>query len=131
MMAERSADWMKQARRDLEMAGKARESGFYEWTCFIAQQAAEKSVKAVYQAKGGSAIGHGIGSLLRGLKEKKISIPDALFKAAKKLDGHYIPSRYPDGMADGTPADHFDEEDADDAIRSAGEVLRFCEDLLA
>lgn len=130
-MAERSADWMKQARRDLEMAKKARESGFFEWTCFIAQQAAEKAVKAVYQAKGGSAIGHGIGSLLRGLKAERVPVPEGILKAAKKLDGNYIPSRYPDGMAEGTPADHFDGEDADGAIRSAGEILRFCEDILA
>ena len=52
-------------------------------------------------------------------------------KAAKNLDGLYILSRYPDGMAEGTPADHFDLEDADEAIRNAGEVLRFCEDILA
>ena len=95
-MAERSADWMKQAKRDLEMAKKARESGFYEWACFIAQQAAEKGVKSVYQAKGGSAIGHGIGFLLRGLKVERVVVPEGTLKAAKKLDGHYIPSRYPD-----------------------------------
>jgi len=130
-MAERSADWMKQAKRDLEMAKKARESGYHEWACFIAQQAAEKGVKAVYQAKGGSAIGHGIGFLLRGLKDNRVPIPEGVRKAAKKLDGSYILSRYPDGMAEGTPADHFDKEDADDAIRSAGEILRFCEDTLA
>ncbi len=51
-MPERSADGMRQARRDLAMAKQARESGFYEWSCFIAQQAAEKAVKAVYQSKG-------------------------------------------------------------------------------
>ena len=130
-MAERSADWIKQAKRDLEMAKNARRSGFYEWACFIAQHAAEKGVKAVYQSKGGSAIGHGIGFLLLGLKAERVVIPESTLKAAKKLDGHYIPSRYPDGMAEGTPGDHFDKEDADDAIRSAGEILRFCEDLLA
>jgi amidophosphoribosyltransferase len=130
-MAERSADWMKQANRDLEMAKKARESDYHEWACFVAQQAAEKAVKAVYQAKGGSAIGHGIGSLLRGLKDERIPVPEGLMKASKKLDGYDIVSRYPDGMAEGTPADHFDMEDADGAIRSAGEILRFCEDILA
>jgi HEPN domain-containing protein len=129
-MAERSADWMRQAKRDLEMAEKAMESGFFEWTCFIAQQAAEKAVKAVYQSHGGSAIGHGIGSLLRGF-EGRVEVPREILKAARMLDGYYIPSRYPDGMAQGTPADHFDREDAGDAIRSAGEVIRFCEDVLA
>jgi hypothetical protein len=56
-MAERSANWIKQVKRDLEMAKNARGSGFYEWACFIAQQAAEKGVKTVYQSKGYSAIG--------------------------------------------------------------------------
>lgn len=130
-MAERSADWMRQAERDLGMAEKARESGYHEWACFVAQQAAEKAVKAVYQAKGGSAIGHGIGFLLRGLKDREIPVPEGIRKAAKSLDSLYILSRYPDGMAEGTPADHFDREDADDAIRGAGEILRFCKDLLA
>ncbi len=130
-MAERSADWMKQAKRDMEMAGKARESGYYEWTCFISQQAAEKAVKAVYQAKGGSALGHGIGALLRGLKDEGLSIHEGIRKAAKNLDGYYIVSRYPDGMTQGTPADHLDLEDADGSIRSAGEIIRFCEDILA
>ena len=129
-MAERSADWIKQAKRDLEMAKKARESGYYEWTCFIAQQAAEKAVKAVYQAQGGSAMGHGIGSLIRGLEEK-LHPTGEIIRSARMLDGYYIPSRYPDGMAHGSPADHFNREDADGAIRSAGEIVRFCENLLA
>ena len=129
-MAERSADWIKQAKRDLEMAKKARESGYYEWTCFIAQQAAEKAVKAVYQAQGGSAMGHGIGSLIRGLEEK-LHPTSEIIRSARMLDGYYIPSRYPDGMAQGSPADHFNLEDADGAIRSAGEIVRFCENLLA
>lgn len=99
-MPERSADWIKQAKRDLEMAKAARESGFYEWSCFIAQQSAEKAVKAVYQSKGGSAIGHGIGPLLRGLGHRAPA-PATIMKAAKTLDGYYILSRYPDGMARG------------------------------
>lgn len=129
-MPERSADWIKQAKRDLEMAKKSRETCFYEWACFIAQQAAEKAVKAVYQSRGGSAIGHGIGSLLRGL-EVKVPVPKDILKSAKLLDGYYILSRYPDGMAQGSPADHFDKEDADDAIRSSTKIVRFCENLLA
>ena len=36
-MPERSADWMGQARRDLAMAGQARDTGFFEWACFILQ----------------------------------------------------------------------------------------------
>ena len=129
-MAERSADWLKQAKRDLEMAKKAHEAGYYEWTCFISQQSAEKAIKAVYQAQGGSAMGHGIGTLLRGLAGK-VHPSGEIMKSAKMLDGYYIPSRYPDSMTHGSPADHFDLEDADGAIRSAREIVRFCENILA
>jgi len=63
-MAERSADWMEQARRDLAMAGQARDTGFFEWACFISQQGAEKAIKAVYQRHGAVAWGHSVLDLL-------------------------------------------------------------------
>jgi HEPN domain-containing protein len=97
----------------------------------LEQQAAEKTVKAAFQAKGGSAIGHGIGALLHGLKNEEVSIPEEVRKAAKVMDVYYIMSRHPDGMVEGIPADDFDQEDADGAIRSAGEILRFYGGLLA
>lgn len=56
-MPERSADWMDQARRDLAMAGQARDTGFLEWGCFILEQAAEKAIVAVYQRLGAVRVG--------------------------------------------------------------------------
>ena len=129
-MPERSADWMKQAKRDLEMAQKARETGFYEWACFIAQQAAEKALKAVYNVKEGSAWGHSLVELLDGLG-RKVSVPGTLYRDAKQLDKHYVPTRYPDGFERGSPCEYFDDKDADDAIGSAGRIIRFCESVLA
>ena len=38
--------WLKQALYDLRMAKLAQENGFFEWTCFCAEQSAEKSLKA-------------------------------------------------------------------------------------
>ena len=46
---ERSADWMDQARGDLQHARSDVEGTFYDWACFSAQQAAEKAVKALFQ----------------------------------------------------------------------------------
>jgi HEPN domain-containing protein len=46
-MAERSADWMRQAEADLRHARHALEDGDYEWSAFASQQAAEKAIKAV------------------------------------------------------------------------------------
>lgn len=61
-MGNRAEDWLEQAKRDLLHAQGDLASGFYEWSCFSAQQAAEKVLKAVYQrlgAGGRGALGHG------------------------------------------------------------------------
>jgi HEPN domain-containing protein len=42
-MPERSEDWMKQAVRDHEAAEEMARTGSFEWSCFAAQQAAEKA----------------------------------------------------------------------------------------
>lgn len=57
-MADRSADWLAQAERDLEMARIALNARIYEWACFVGQQAGEKAVKALYQHIHGEAWGH-------------------------------------------------------------------------
>ncbi len=47
--------------------------------------------------------------------------------AGRRLDKHYIPARYPNGFASGTPGDYYMEQDADQAIKDADEILRLCE----
>jgi HEPN domain-containing protein len=128
-MPNRSEDWVRQARRDLDHARRARESGDFEWACFAAHQAAEKAVEAVYQARGQEAWGHTLSALLPGL----LSDPehDPLVARAKALDKHYIPARYPNGFASGAPMDFYTQEDADKAILDAGTILERCERLLA
>ncbi|HWQ65659.1 MAG TPA: HEPN domain-containing protein [Methanospirillum sp.] len=129
-MAERSSDWFTQARHDLETAGKNADNGAYEWACFIAEQAAEKALKAVYQKKNAEAWGHSVSDLLRGI-DHWVEVSDELIRAARRLDSLYIPTRYPNGHSHGVPHDQYDKEDSDSAIRSAGAILRFCEDILA
>jgi len=46
-MPERSGDWINQAERDLKAAEELMEDEFFEWACFVAQQAAD--VKAAFQ----------------------------------------------------------------------------------
>ena len=119
-----------QARRDLESARVQQREGFYEWACFIAQQAAEKAVKAVYQKKGGEAWGHVVSDLMKGLSDKT-SVPEPLIDKAKQLDRFYIPSRYPNGWAAGTPAEFITRGDAESAIGNSEEIIQFCSRLLA
>ncbi len=129
-MPERSADWLKQAEKDLENAFWEIKGGFFEWACFSAQQAAEKALKALYQRLGGTAWGHSVFNLLKGLEEK-LEIPENLFHFARKLDQYYIPARYPNGWDAGIPHEYFTEEDAREAVRGAGEIIRFCKSILA
>jgi HEPN domain-containing protein len=129
-MAERAADWMAQARRDVENARYNRTGGYFEWACFAAQQAAEKALKAAYQSLGGDAWGHSVFGLLQGLGER-IEVSARLVDVARQLDRYYIPSRYPNGWSAGAPMDMFIDEDAQSAIAGADEILRFCEGVLA
>lgn len=129
-MPERSGDWIKQAKRDVESAKAQLENSFFEWACFIAQQATEKAVKAVYQKLGAEAWGHSVTDLLRGLQEKT-DISDDLIDRAKYLDKFYIPARYPNGWVSGIPAEYINKEDAQNAISNSEKILQFCESLLA
>jgi len=46
-------DWLARARGSLALAKQPKPEGaFWEDQCFLAQQAAEKALKAVYQARG-------------------------------------------------------------------------------
>lgn len=129
-LAERSRDWLDQATRDLENARWEAKGGFHEWACFVAQQAADKAVKGVYQKLGGEAWGHSVAALLGGLKERTTVAP-MLEDCGRQLDRFYVPARYPNGWERGAPKEYYSERDSTGAITCAESVLRFCHDLLA
>ena len=107
-----------------------KETGFYEWACFISQQAAEKALKAALQKHGADAWGHALIDLLRALADIA-EIEAELQSSARYLDRYYIPARYPNGWASGSPADYITEQDATDAIGHSQKILQFCKSLLA
>jgi len=53
-LVERSKDWLNQTDRDIRQAEASLRDELYEWSCFAAQQAAEKAVKALIQRLGRS-----------------------------------------------------------------------------
>jgi HEPN domain-containing protein len=57
-MANRSADWLAQARRDLEQAQDSLAAGRHEWACFAAHQAAAKAVEHYGALQSQEAIDH-------------------------------------------------------------------------
>jgi len=61
---DRSAEWLKQAERDLAAAEVSATAGHHNWAAFQAQQAAEKAVKALVQHLHGSVRGHAVKEIL-------------------------------------------------------------------
>ena len=125
-MPERSKDWIWQAERDLGLARVAMSAGNHEWACFISQQAAEKALKAVFQAHHLEGWGHVLIKLLESLKPQVPNIPETLIEAAKNLDKMYIPTRYPNGFAEGAPGQFYTMKDSDEAINHANIIIEFC-----
>ncbi|MGO0122917.1 HEPN domain-containing protein [Desulfothermobacter acidiphilus] len=106
------------------------QEAFFEWACFAAQQAAEKAVKAAFQKLGGLAWGHSVFELLRAL-QTKVEVEEELLDCARTLDRFYIPARYPNGFAAGSPFEYFTDREAKDALFCAGRIVEFCESVLA
>ena len=127
---QRSDDWLNQAKRDLEHARNDVQHEFFEWAGFSAQQAAEKAVKAVFQAMSAEARGHAVTELLTALGASH-SVSADLVDGARELDLAYIPTRYPDAFPSGAPTDFYTHAQAQRLIEHADRIVRFCQDLLA
>jgi HEPN domain-containing protein len=123
----RHEDWLKQADSDLCASEDSASSEHYEWACFQAQQAAEKALKALIISKGSESRFHSIKFLLSNLPEN-MTISDQIQNAARELDKHYIPARYPDSFSTGTPKDFFTQDDARTAISNAKKNIEFAKE---
>ncbi len=126
MPANRSRDWWSQAKHDLDASRRTAETGIYDWACFMAQQAAEKALKALIQHLGGDAWGHSVREIAE-LLPQEIAVPDEVREALPALDRFYIPTRYPNTIDSGTPAETYGATDAETALRLCETVLRFVE----
>ena len=127
-MGNRYADWFRQAEADLRHARNSLEDGDFEWSCFAAQQAAEKALKAVFQKLGMDAWGHTVTALIGNFPDSAAQPSETLVNYARMLDKHYIPTRYPNGFASGAPTDFYTEDEARNAIGNAEAILEFCRD---
>ena len=118
--------WLEQARVDLKWVRHLEGEGAYYLVCFLAQQAAEKALKAVLYARGEElVVGHSVRQLCQRVAREEARFAPHLEEWAV-LDSYYIPTRYPNGFASGKPADYFTFEEAQEAVNAAREVLGFC-----
>jgi len=121
---ESEADrWFRQAAQDLDDARYALAGNRYHLACFLAQQGAEKTLKAALFARGAAQVwGHSVAQLCSDLKS--LDAANAHWKSEVAfLDTYYIPTRYPNGLPGGIPAEAFRRQDAEQAIRAAEALL--------
>ena len=123
---DRTQDWLKQAKSNLEASNHLFNAKDFSWSCFLAQQTAEKAIKALGEYKKTVLWGHDLVDLLSEL-EKKVSIPKKIIDNSKILNLYYISTRYPDAFASGAPADKFSKSQAQKAIEFASEILDYVE----
>lgn len=115
-------DWLARAKGDLAIArAPLPEQAFYEDLCFHAQQAAEKSLKAVYQHHGWSfRYTHDLEELISGLKEKGLDLPPDVIEA-DALTGFAWEARYP-GLGEPVTKEEYEE-----ALQQAETVVGWAE----
>ena len=118
--------WMKSSKRTLDSASRDCSSGDYNWSCFKAHQAAEFAVEALLRGLGLHAYGHSVSGLLLRLKEV-LKVDEVVMSDAKALDKLYVPTRYPNAWAEGSPEDYYTASDAQNAMKSAENIIRWVE----
>lgn len=124
---ERSKDWFRQAEFDLSTAKILFQNNNYSYTCFIAHQCVEKALKSLLEKLDNPSWGHDLIDLFNLVKEhlEIINQLEHMEDICALLNLYYIPTRYPDAFSSGAPADKFTKTQADQAIQSAEEVLKF------
>ena len=115
--------WLKQAQEEFQDAQRLREAGRFYLALFLCQQATEKALKAYLYFKGEEPIfSHSITELLPFAASYDPDFESLV--RAKRLDAYYLPTRYPNSLPGGVPAEYYDDEaEALEAERMAEAVL--------
>ncbi len=129
-LREEALLWLRQSEAELRAARHSFEAGDWFAAVFWCHQAAEKALKALLIAGGVTARGHDLLSLLRRIREEiHAEPPGDVERCVKRLNPHYMVSRYPDA-ANGLPYEMYTREDAEEALRCAETILGWVRRLL-
>lgn len=116
--------WWRQAADDLEAAQALAAVGKNAQAAFLAQQAGEKALKALWIRLDLDPWGHSLARLIKELPADQAEALRRHLDAALALDKLYIPTRYPDALAELTPGEAYTAAEAGAAIRHADTLLR-------
>lgn len=116
--------WFNQALYTFNLIDSDINNNGYSWACFKAQQCAEMAIKSVLKAVGRNAYGHG---LLKLYDELSVILTrkNDVRNAVSYLDKLYIAPGYPDAFTEGSPWEHFTENDANMAKNSAQIIISY------
>lgn len=120
---EAAQRWFRQAEHDLQTAKLLLKKSPAD-SCYFSEQTSQKALKAFLYRRGSRGQWeHSIAILA-----KRCSKIDAVFRRFVEyggiLDQFYIPTRYPDALADpAVPFESYSVEQAKEAIRLSTEIL--------
>lgn len=120
---ETAGRWFRQAEHDLQMARRLKEESPAD-SCYFAEQAAQKILKAFLFFHGSRGeFEHSIVFLAERCAQSDPSF--GLFVSmGYVLDQYYIPTRYPDALADpAVPFESYGIHQAEEAIQMASEMV--------
>ena len=123
--------WLRQAEHDLAVAAKLLQGGDYSDAAFHAEQSAQKALKSVLISRGKRYVTiHSVGELAKqaaAMEAAFVSIVDE----AKRLDRHYLASRYPDALPEpAIPAESYVLGEAEEALRTARTIFQMSQSLM-
>ena len=128
---EESERWLSQAAEDLKWTKLLAEQGGWYLACFLSKQVTKKALKAFLYAQGEEIVlGHSVARLCADAVEYNKDFSEKA-KRWSLLDGYYIPTRYPNGLSDGIPAEVYTEEAAKSAVALAEEAVNYVKGLIA
>lgn len=117
--ADEGSRWLNQATQDLKWTKHLFEQGAWYLACFLSQQVTVKALRAYLYSRGEEIIlGHSVARLCSSAANYN---PIFTEKASRWniLDGYYVPTRYPNGIPDGVPADVLTKSAAQEAVQMA------------
>lgn len=116
--------WLATAEDDLRAAEHLAGAGMHAHACFLCQQAGEKALKAAWYAAGEDPWGHSLLKLLQDMpRGASFDRFRNLVDQAAMLDKFYIPTRYPNGLPDLTPAASYRPVDSQGGIAAAKTII--------
>ena len=121
---EAALRWLRQAEHDLAIARGHQERGDFSDACFMAEQAAQKALKAFLIGRGHRSV---VIYSVAQLAERCAQIDPAFtahITAGRVLDQYYIPTRYPDALAPpALPFESYTQEQGLTAVGGAQAII--------